>query len=1024
MNKLKFKKLIPTLASVLIAGLMFCCSDDRDSYDVSTGKEKLVTFSVKVPGSGTPKTYALDEAKESEVKDIVILLFDEDGKYDQRVYGGQITNGTGTNEKTFTAKVPEATYSNMVILANAGKIVTEASINKGDDRETVLKGLIMDMPAAGWSSASESTDYHIPMWAETGIVVINNSTKIENVSLLRMVAKIDVSLGSEAQSKFELKSVRLYNYNNKGHVAPFTGNWDDSERVVTAPSVPTLATKPDNPVDKPLVYTIAGTASEGEIYTFEAVKGTADALQKNTCLVVGGSYNGGSETYYRVDFATTTDDKTEYLDLLRNHHYKVFIKDISAAGLGSSEEAFNSASVNITANIVKWSNAHFTEFAVNDQYILGLSQGEFNFSKAERNKDSFDNTLSVFTTHPKGWKIGEIVDADGKSAPWLTICDDVAEGNTPEGDDIKLRLEENNTGQKRTAFISVTTDGGRLVYKVKVNQNLLADVGIYITDISGKQDISVLSFPSTVGVVPDAQAFVLDWKPQASKVFVTKSDISSNPFTFAAGSDEIVAGAISHGDQKEFSIKPPEITTQDTKDNPFFERNTVVLYTVSDGITTVNKTLTLHQFVYNMVYKTDGVYLMDGNKKSFRVRSNTPFKVELKSDDKNVLKDNTTLSTSGAANIGEEGTPVYFELIDDLSDPSVYSAEVVVTISSPIGLFPDEDVILHCASGKIVPESNSYIVKPGGTGILIPVSRANASDIIGEQIKSSDAYTAGLVWTSNQNGVADNSNIRLIQPAGTGKEGYILVLPGGVEGNAVVAVKDAAGTNTLWSWHIWVTDYDPAESAIGGLMDRNLGALHTDGGALEEGNVNTLGLLYQWGRKDPFPGAYYAFVGSSMEAKIYSDKGVEVSVTKKSGTSTLDNATASPTIFYYGSNTSADWCSSQNDNLWSLDNYVYDPCPRGWKVPISGTWPYSGWGNLSNNGRENATKGGYYPAAGCRGATDGKIEYVGSSGYYWSSSPNGKNAYHLYFTSDKMSPTNSGGRACGASVRCIQVSVD
>lgn len=53
----------------------------------------------------------------------------------------------------------------------------------------------------------------------------------------------------------------------------------------------------------------------------------------------------------------------------------------------------------------------------------------------------------------------------------------------------------------------------------------------------------------------------------------------------------------------------------------------------------------------------------------------------------------------------------------------------------------------------------------------------------------------------------------------------------------------------LWSWHIWVTNRPITTSGGNDLqwMDRNLGALSN-----EIGDVANRGMLYQWGRKEPF----------------------------------------------------------------------------------------------------------------------------------------------------------------------------
>ena len=86
------------------------------------------------------------------------------------------------------------------------------------------------------------------------------------------------------------------------------------------------------------------------------------------------------------------------------------------------------------------------------------------------------------------------------------------------------------------------------------------------------------------------------------------------------------------------------------------------------------------------------------------------------------------------------------------------------------------------------------------------------------------------------------------------KDGYIAFKTADTfkEGNAVIAAKDASG-NILWSWHIWLTDQPQAQvynNDAGTMMDRNLGAT-----SATPGDVGALGLLYQWGRKDPFLGS-------------------------------------------------------------------------------------------------------------------------------------------------------------------------
>ena len=154
------------------------------------------------------------------------------------------------------------------------------------------------------------------------------------------------------------------------------------------------------------------------------------------------------------------------------------------------------------------------------------------------------------------------------------------------------------------------------------------------------------------------------------------------------------------------------------------------------------------------------------------------------------------------------------------------------------------------------------------------------------------------------------------------------------KGNAVIAAKDAAG-NILWSWHIWMTD-QPVEKVYPSnatMMDRNLGAI-----SATPGNVGTIGLKYQWGRKDPFLGAASHNFNVEAKSTITWPQSEESSAT----TGTILYATEHPTTFIDKSaeHTNEDWYYTGNkstDNTrWTTSDKaksIYDPCPAGWRVP-------------------------------------------------------------------------------------------
>ena len=265
------------------------------------------------------------------------------------------------------------------------------------------------------------------------------------------------------------------------------------------------------------------------------------------------------------------------------------------------------------------------------------------------------------------------------------------------------------------------------------------------------------------------------------------------------------------------------------------------------------------------------------------------------------------------------------------------------------------------------------------------------------------------------------------------KDGYIAFKTADTfkEGNAVIAAKDASG-NIIWSWHIWLTDQPQAQvynNDAGTMMDRNLGAT-----SATPGDVGALGLLYQWGRKDPFLGSSSISRNTIAKSTITWPSAVK----SDSSNGTIDYATANPTTYITYNNKNYDWYytgdSSTDNTRWTTSSSVksiYDPCPAGWRVPDggrNGIWSNAGFGTTpydsTNKGMSfsiSSPSTTWYPASGYRSKDDGGLFVVGSIGYYWSASPYSYYAYYLIFYGNgEVIPSNDSNRANGFSVRCLQ----
>ncbi len=273
-----------------------------------------------------------------------------------------------------------------------------------------------------------------------------------------------------------------------------------------------------------------------------------------------------------------------------------------------------------------------------------------------------------------------------------------------------------------------------------------------------------------------------------------------------------------------------------------------------------------------------------------------------------------------------------------------------------------------------------------------------------------------------------------------------------IGGNGVItAIND--DEEVLWSWHIWVSDNGYDEFAVDGttFMDRNIGARDNNNTDTDE-IMDSYGLYYQWGRKDPFVyGTDYKLSGAA-NAYLYDGFGsltyVEVEELSD-GTGDIEYTILYPNYFIKGDN----WLSNIDDTLWGdgSTKTLYDPCPKGWRVPTLaeleklGTTATEAIGdsetiNYVNYGANFAdANDALIMACGYKAYLDGKLlnisqdgTYEPWSGYYWSSDAGTGNyapAFNFYLNYDADVNSRSISvdyntqfrRANGMQIRCVKM---
>lgn len=317
----------------------------------------------------------------------------------------------------------------------------------------------------------------------------------------------------------------------------------------------------------------------------------------------------------------------------------------------------------------------------------------------------------------------------------------------------------------------------------------------------------------------------------------------------------------------------------------------------------------------------------------------------------------------------------------------------------------DEDSV-PVSDQSLLP--NSYIVPPG-EGVVIPVAKAYAmweknADLVSFGESLTGEPTAELMWEEYDGLISDMIIV------GSGRNAFLKVITNGKFGsaNAVVGVK--INGQIRWSWHIWVTDYDPNlpanQKTNNGfvLMDRNLGAWNNT-----VDDVNSVGMGYQWGRKEPFTmlldwegygkPIYYPGSRDNTYAAVLVDNNPALN---------MYNSVVSPRTFlasdpYYNSNNKIiDWYNIAEDD-WK-DRWVdangnktpYDPCPEGWRVPAgSGDNHFMYglmelYGDIDGEYTEhgfNFNTVGFFPKTGMRHANDGQLWFWYMYGYIWTAEP-------------------------------------
>ena len=281
-------------------------------------------------------------------------------------------------------------------------------------------------------------------------------------------------------------------------------------------------------------------------------------------------------------------------------------------------------------------------------------------------------------------------------------------------------------------------------------------------------------------------------------------------------------------------------------------------------------------------------------------------------------------------------------------------------------------------------------------------------------------------------------------------------------GNALIGAYDAQG-ELIWTWHIWVTQSNPADDAITlngvEMMNRNLGANCNSEGKNDPKLIGqSYGMYYQWGRRTPIVGPQMWNFSANFDMTLWDANGVDMAVKYTESTAETGSvawAERNPRVIITGNKDNAyDWLyEGHDDSLWSTTSKSeHDPCPAGWRLPTSEVfedltispvddamdWHEAqtmyGWRLVDADAPSGEAF--FFSAAGRRNYIDGRLDIVNDddicpvpwAGYYWTATTtdDGK-AEAMFFDLNSATRTWNGfdaarsmHRANAMPVRCVR----
>ena len=505
-----YLKIIPYLICILFAS---CASDD--SRPAQTPRQVNVALTVTLPEPENVHSLARSYT-DSEIRNVDVLVFDEDGKFMERVKvdGGELTP-SGT-EISFSIRLDATSKRRVIHLVTNGRTpdgVTDR-LNFGDVTPAMLESVAMlALKTSTFTGTLVDNVMPLIMWGRvelpTGINIVTNA---DNVKLLCAVACVQVKKGAvdatNGLNDFTVQSITVNKGADCGYLTPT--NYSTTVTPVTG---------------RPLsgsTLNYANGWSDGEtpsLYIYERNCTSGDYMG----VIIKAMYKG-KEGYYKV---VMVDNGGTPLNVVRNHRYIITVVSVNGPGYASVTDAINFAPSNALKVELTDEDSDFPCIVADAQHRMTMSNNVFNLY-GKNQTTSVANGIEICTVYSSRGVTPVVTGG----TTWLTGLQVQSLGNN------KFKIVGNFAGTSTLVSTTLTLTCDNLSQSVEVSWNpeisTLKDSDSYVLDL-----VNVTNHNWTIQIMNPSSTTWLALHPTASLpaafpgVDGFLSELNSNYYTHA-----------------------------------------------------------------------------------------------------------------------------------------------------------------------------------------------------------------------------------------------------------------------------------------------------------------------------------------------------------------------------------------------------------------------------------------------------------------------------------------------------------